>query len=311
MGKWRKVAASRGGPSFSHLFFADDLLIFGEATMKNARAIKRALQEFCDLSGQQVNNNKSHNLFSPNVNSRFSRKIASETGCKIIENLGKYLGFPLRTGRVNDNAFNSVTERVRKKLAGWQTKFLSKVARVVVIKSVAEAIPAYLMSCLKWPRKALELDRINRNFLRGSTEENKKLHLLNWHQVTKRKEEGGLGLFRAKDINTALLSGLAWRLRLEQNTQWGQVIIHKYGKQLEKRKQGLCILKALKLGEDLLNQGTKMNVHNRGQTRFWKGRNLRGCSIKVDLETTNPPQAEDFRMAHLVRKTSDKRLAPH
>jgi hypothetical protein len=31
-GKWRGIQAGRTGPMISHLMFADDLLLFGEAT---------------------------------------------------------------------------------------------------------------------------------------------------------------------------------------------------------------------------------------------------------------------------------------
>ena len=48
---WNPVKASRSGPSFSHLFFADDLVLFAEADMENCLAINEALQEFCAKSG--------------------------------------------------------------------------------------------------------------------------------------------------------------------------------------------------------------------------------------------------------------------
>ena len=45
------VKASRSGPSFSHLFFADDLVLFASADQKNYHAISDVLQEFFSRSG--------------------------------------------------------------------------------------------------------------------------------------------------------------------------------------------------------------------------------------------------------------------
>lgn len=46
------VAASARGPKISHLFFADDSLIFGRATMKKCSEIQRVLKVYEDSSGQ-------------------------------------------------------------------------------------------------------------------------------------------------------------------------------------------------------------------------------------------------------------------
>ena len=47
---WNPMKASRNGPSFSHLFFADDLVLFAEADTENCLAINEDLQEFCAKS---------------------------------------------------------------------------------------------------------------------------------------------------------------------------------------------------------------------------------------------------------------------
>lgn len=56
---WDPIKASRGGSAFSHLFFVDDLMLFGKANEKNCQSIKDTLEVFCELSGQKVNNDKS------------------------------------------------------------------------------------------------------------------------------------------------------------------------------------------------------------------------------------------------------------
>lgn len=48
-GLWKPVKASRSGPSFSHLFFADDLVLFAKATPKNCEVVKEVLDMFCKV----------------------------------------------------------------------------------------------------------------------------------------------------------------------------------------------------------------------------------------------------------------------
>ena len=50
-GDWDKVKASRNGPGFSHMYFADDLLLFAKANQGNCEAISDVLEEFNFLSG--------------------------------------------------------------------------------------------------------------------------------------------------------------------------------------------------------------------------------------------------------------------
>ena len=114
---WDKVRASRSGPSFSHVFFADDLMLFAEADYKNCEAIIEVLDNFCNLTGQKVNITKSKILFSPNVTSRRVRGMCKRMGIAATTNLGKYLGFPIiYQGRVG-NAYNFVVNKMQSKLA--------------------------------------------------------------------------------------------------------------------------------------------------------------------------------------------------
>ena len=48
---WDPMKDLRNGPEFSHLFFANDLLHFAKANIKNCCNIRETLDTFCELSG--------------------------------------------------------------------------------------------------------------------------------------------------------------------------------------------------------------------------------------------------------------------
>ena len=48
------INASQGGPTFLHVFFADDLMLFAKANRKICVAIKEVLDSFCEISGQKI-----------------------------------------------------------------------------------------------------------------------------------------------------------------------------------------------------------------------------------------------------------------
>ena len=94
---WDPVKASRNGPAFSHLFFADDLVLFDRADMKNYCNVRETLDTFCELSGQKVSLAKSKVYFSPNIRQEERDEMCEVLGMSSTPNLGKYLGIPLNT----------------------------------------------------------------------------------------------------------------------------------------------------------------------------------------------------------------------
>jgi hypothetical protein len=50
---------SRNSSTIHHLLFANDLLIFGKATPKEAHSIHAYLEKYCLWSGQSINSRKS------------------------------------------------------------------------------------------------------------------------------------------------------------------------------------------------------------------------------------------------------------
>ena len=53
-GRWKPIKLAKYGPSLSHLFFADDLLLFAEATEDQIITIMDCLNLFCSASGQKI-----------------------------------------------------------------------------------------------------------------------------------------------------------------------------------------------------------------------------------------------------------------
>ena len=163
---WNPVKASRSGPAFSHLFFADDLVLFTSANSENCAAISSVLQEFCAKSGQKVSEAKSRVFFSPNVNPEERETLTSILGFNSTNNLGKYLGFPIKHPGRRGHECGSILDRVKKKLAGWKANLLSMAGRMVLIQASSSAIPSYVMQSNFLPKKILDgIDRVNRNFL--------------------------------------------------------------------------------------------------------------------------------------------------
>ncbi|KAL0012214.1 hypothetical protein SO802_007322 [Lithocarpus litseifolius] len=176
-GLWKPVKASRSGPLFSHLFFADDLVLFAKANAKNCMVIRDVLEKFCTESGQTISSSKSRVFFSPNICQVEEEAFLSILGFQASNCLGKYLGFPIRHRGGSNQDFNFVLDKVKTKLAGWKANLLSMARRSVLIQVASSTISSYVMQSSMLPGKVLEgMDRVNRNFLWGSSDNNKKMH---------------------------------------------------------------------------------------------------------------------------------------
>lgn len=197
----------------SHLLFADDLLLFGRVDETTAFKVREVLESFCKVSGQKINEDKSRLIFSPNTPSDL-REMFQET-IKVEEspNLGQYMGMPISHKRPRRRDLQFVVEKVRKRLANWKSKFLSKAGRLILISSTLNTIPNYYMQTILFPIATLrELDRICNNFLWGENEGKNRLRLVSKEATFLPKSKGGLGVRSHRVLNTCLMAKLAWKL---------------------------------------------------------------------------------------------------
>ena len=92
----------------SHLMFADDVVLLGEASKDQAQVITTCLREFCTHSGQRVNTQKSSVYFSPNTNEAVVAEVCNTLGIPQTEDFRRYLGVPAVHGKVTKSTFQSV-----------------------------------------------------------------------------------------------------------------------------------------------------------------------------------------------------------
>ena len=126
--------------------------------------------------------------------------------------------------------WDRVEERFRKRLALRKRQYISKGGRLTLIGNTLSNMPIYLMSLFRLPKGVkLRLEKIQRDFLWGGGNLEKKLQLVNWDTVCLSKEKGSLGIRNLSNFNKSLLGKWSWRFAMEDNSTWRCVINLKYG----------------------------------------------------------------------------------
>ncbi|XP_019155168.1 PREDICTED: uncharacterized protein LOC109152041 [Ipomoea nil] len=274
-GQWKPVNVSRGGIGISHLFFADDLMLFGEATECQAKIMMECLNNLSATSGLKVNQSKSQIFCSNNTNAELKRKIGEKMGIPIYLNLGTYLGIPLLHKRVSHNTFFSVIDKMRKKLATWKASALSMAGRRVLVQTSLATTPTYAMQYMRLPVSTCNsIDKICRNFLWGHSKDTRKIHTVSSDNVCMPRECGGLGLRQAKNCNMAFLSKMAWQVTTNQNKLWVKVLKEKYVKDSSflnatATTNSSWPWKSIIKGAKSLRSGIRWKVGNGNSLNFW------------------------------------------
>lgn len=175
------IQPRRTCPILSHLFFADDALLFLQADVNQCHNILRILEVYNNASGQQINFGKSGIQFSSNTEVALQRQICDTMNIGPVKEASTYLGLPTCWGRSKLETYNFIVEKVQEKLQGWKLKLLSHASREILIKSVAQAIPTYAMACFLFSKKLCgNLNSLLSNFWWQGDPENRGIHWASW-----------------------------------------------------------------------------------------------------------------------------------
>ncbi|XP_060216572.1 uncharacterized protein LOC132644044 [Lycium barbarum] len=110
------------------------------------------LHEYELDSGQNINVDKSAFYMHKNVPSELSQEVKHTTGFTKGEFPFTYLGCPIFHARKQKLFYKEVMKKVRDKLHAWKGKLLSFGGKAVLISSVLQSIPIYLLSAMVPPK---------------------------------------------------------------------------------------------------------------------------------------------------------------
>jgi hypothetical protein len=107
----RGVRFGAGGPHITHLLFADDSVVFLEASKQNLLVLKNILKDYEVSSGQRVNLQKSSIYVGPGCNETLKNDLKQDIGISSEALSECYLGLPTVVGRSKDGTFKYISDR--------------------------------------------------------------------------------------------------------------------------------------------------------------------------------------------------------
>lgn len=226
---WEGIEICKGGPTLTHLQYADDTVMFCKPDIPSLLNIKKTLIIFQMISGIQINFHKSA-IMGINMDDAWLDSAAKALHCKVGHFPTIYLGLPIGGSTSRIKCWDPIIERMEKKLATWKGNLLSIRGRLTLLKASLSTLPLYYMSLFPVPHGIIEkINRIQRNFLWGKYQGKNPFPLVRWDLIQLRKASGGLNVSNILYRNLGLLYKWLWRYCLEPDSLWRIIVQSKYG----------------------------------------------------------------------------------
>lgn len=172
--------------------------------------------------------------------------------------------------------FQSLGERLGKRMNTWWEKDLSFGGKEVHIKAIAQAIPTYTMSVFRLQDGVCDdLEKMIKRYWWGAKNGKRRTHWIAWQRLVRSKGSGGMGFRDLKLCNKALLARQAWRLIEYPDSLCTRVLKAKYfpnGELLDTVfPQSMSpSWRAVVFGLELLKEGLIWRVGDGKSIKIWR-----------------------------------------
>eukprot|EP00253_Pinus_taeda_P018718 PITA_18718 len=262
----------------THQQFVDDIMLFGEPTVKEVKHLRKILDLFTEASSLEINRDKSY-VFIFNAVDQVKAHLIRLLGFRRGKLPTKYLGNILDFTSKKMKNWQEIIDKLSNKVANWAFRTLNIAGRIVLAKSVLQTIPVYPLSIMAAPLGiCARIREIIRNFIWRGADQKKKWALASWCQLTERKEKGGLGLRDPETLNKVLGAKLWWRWLRGGNDLWKIIWKEKYNMpdsavEILRRKdtpRGSSVWDLACLNRDLVEKHSFWEIRGGEEANFWE-----------------------------------------
>lgn len=133
VGRIRGMTVNHLAKPLSHVSFADDSVLFCQATETEAIHVNGVLQKYVEGFGQFVNLEKSSVYFRSSCLQALGVWLSEVLGIKYQKNFGKYLGIQADFRGSKKKVFKDIRIRLEERINGWAKQFLSVARKEVLL----------------------------------------------------------------------------------------------------------------------------------------------------------------------------------